>query len=295
MTITQLQYFQAVCQNGNIKTAAESLHVSQPAISNSLRDLEQELQLNLLSRTPKGTFPTEDGKTFLKCVNDFLFGFERLGEVAKDISGAHNSLRCGASPMLGSCMLPEIYSTFRQKYPEIDIDLSTEEGLYPLYDKLSKDELDVLLVPGLNIPDTMNYHTMCNERLLFCVYNSHPLAERVTLSPKEIADTPLVILPLDYLQYRLVHNLFEEYGMEPNILLCTKQLSMIRNFVIAGIAGGFLYESYIERNFQPEELAVFDIGMPSIPFSVVWKKDGYLFSSTRKFIECIKDLDLDKE
>jgi len=290
MTITQLQYFQAVCKNRNIKTAAESLHVSQPAISNSLRDLEQELCLNLLYRTPKGTFPTEDGLRFLEQVEDFLYSFDRLKEVARDISGVHNNLRCGVSPMLGSCILPEIYNTFRSRFPDVKIDVCTEEGLFPLYGMLERDEVDILLVPGLQVPDAFNTYTLCKERLLFCIHSSHPLANHITLTPAEIAQTPMVILPPGYVQSRLVDDLFSKYHVEPNILLYTKQLSVIRNFIVTNTAAGFFYESYIERNFHPDELTVFDIGMPEIPFSLVWKKDGYLFSSTQKLIDLVKNM-----
>ncbi|MGE4485511.1 MAG: LysR family transcriptional regulator [Oscillospiraceae bacterium] len=290
MTITQLQYYKTVCDNGNIKTASQLLHISQPAISNAIRDLEQELRLNLLVRTPKGTYPTEDGRTFLKYTNEFLSQFNRLSEIAKDISNSHNTLSCGVSPMVGSCVLPQIYNDFHSKYPEIDVNITTEKGLFPLYEMLEKNQLDVLLVPGLEVPASFEKYIIREERLMFCMHYSNPLALHKTLTPADIGNTPLVVLPHGHIQYELVHNLFGKYGITPNIFLRTNQLNVIRNFITAGTAGGFLYESYLAESADSDKVVTFDIGMPIIPFSLVWKKGGYLFTSARKFINSVKEL-----
>lgn len=131
MTIIQLQYFQAVCDTGNIKTASAQLHVSQPAVSN-----------------PKGTVPTEDGLNFFHSVKDLLFHFEQLYQIAADISASHQKLRCGISPMVGSCIFPHIYNEYHKRYPEIQVEMITEKGIYSLYDMLQKISWMCFWSPG---------------------------------------------------------------------------------------------------------------------------------------------------
>lgn len=287
MTIIQLQYFQAVCDTGNIKTASAQLHVSQPAVSNSIRNLEQELHLTLLTRTPKGTVPTEDGLNFLHSVKDLLFHFEQLYQIAADISASHQKLRCGISPMVGSCIFPHIYNEYHKHYPEIQVEMITEKGIYSLYDMLQKDQLDVLLVPGLDIPETFASCVIREERLLFCISQKYMSGCQDMITAVELSKIPLVIMPPGHLQHKLVMNFFQSNHLEPNVLLYTHQLNVIRNFITAGTAGGFLYDSYVADGL-PSDLMTFDIHMPRIPFTLVWKKEGYLFSSAKDFIHTVK-------
>jgi len=85
-----------------------------------------------------------------------------------------------------------------------------------------------------------------------------------------------------------VTELFRKQNLEPNVLLYTNQLSVICNFVDAGTAAGFLYESYV-KNFCGDNVVALDVGMPTIPFTVVWKKEGHLFSAARKFLQEVKN------
>ena len=270
MTIIQLQYFQAVCDTGNIKTASAQLHVSQPAVSN-----------------PKGTVPTEDGLNFFHSVKDLLFHFEQLYQIAADISASHQKLRCGISPMVGSCIFPHIYNEYHKRYPEIQVEMITEKGIYSLYDMLQKDQLDVLLVPGLDIPETFASYVIREEQLLFCISQKYMSGCQDTITAVELSKIPLVIMPPGHLQHKLVMNLFQSNHLEPNVLLYTHQLNVIRNFITAGTAGGFLYDSYVADGL-PSDLMTFDIHMPRIPFTLVWKKEGYLFSSAKDFIHTVK-------
>ena len=231
--------------------------------------------------------PTADGLVFLESVQPFLSQFQRLYNVAQDISSAHRKLRCGVSPMLGSCVFPYIYNNFHRQYPDIHVDMVTELGVYAMYEKLQKDQLDLLLVPGLDLPEDLTGYVFRTERLLLCVDRNDPLAQLQHPTPEDLQRLPLALLPPGYLQYKLVTERFRQHNLEPTVLLYTNQLSVICNFVGAGTAGGFLYESYV-KNFCGENVVALDVGMPTIPFTAVWKKEGHLFSAARNFLQEVK-------
>lgn len=289
MTLTQLQYFLTVYRLQNIKAASETLHISQPAVSGAIRDLENEFHINLFGRTTKGTFPTEKCKIFAEQVEDLLFRFERLNVLAKDLSSSNSDLRCGVSPMLGSCIFPDIYNCFHQLYPDIYMEIITEKGLYTLYRMLEKDELDILLVPALELPEYLAHYRILEDPLLFCIRKDHPLAAKEALALADLAEVPLTLLPEGYLQYKLVQERFRQGGIQPNVLMLTNQLNVIRSFVSKGASGGFFYKTYVDNNFLPEQVKSFDIGLPKIPFEIVWKKEGYLLSSTKKLIQLVEE------
>jgi DNA-binding transcriptional LysR family regulator len=117
-----LRLFATVVQTGSFSRAADTLHISQPAISKGVRDFELQVGCRLLDRTSKGVRPTREGQALLRHA-ETLFAAERAAE--DELLSLRNleagSLRIGASTTIATYMIAEYLGVFRRQYPGIDL------------------------------------------------------------------------------------------------------------------------------------------------------------------------------
>ena len=116
MTLTQLEYFCAVCRYHSITRAAEALFVSQPTISTSIRDLEKEFNLRLFTHGRNRITLTNDGEAFYQKAEHIL---KQTHELYADFAGMQESrhpLRIGIPPMISTVFFPRITDLFEQQY-----------------------------------------------------------------------------------------------------------------------------------------------------------------------------------
>jgi DNA-binding transcriptional LysR family regulator len=148
MNLHHLRLFAAVAKYRSFSQAAESLHISQPAVSKTVRELETNLGSPLLERGPGGVRPTEAGRILLEHAV-VLFAAEHAAEEALDaLRGLHRgTLRIGASTTIATYYLPPFLSRFHSAYPNLELRI-TSANTQTVADLLLSRELDVALVEG---------------------------------------------------------------------------------------------------------------------------------------------------
>src|SRR5262245_44041794 len=131
MELRHLRYFVAVAEEENVSRAALKLHVSQPALSRQIRDLEDELGFLLLERSAKSVRRTEAGRAFLTEPRAVLQRAEDAVKAARAIAtGAHEELHIGYGPSLTARVLPATLRAFQAELQDVRVklhDFSTEE------------------------------------------------------------------------------------------------------------------------------------------------------------------------
>ncbi len=122
--IRQLRYFLEVADAGNFSRAAKRLGVSQPAVSQQMRDLEKALRAVLLQRrgkrimlTPAGVLFQEHARTILRQVD------KSLQEISSELGELHGTLRVGAIPYLDVALMPKLLGLFSEEQPAIDLSI----------------------------------------------------------------------------------------------------------------------------------------------------------------------------
>lgn len=127
MHITQVRYVLAVAKYGNFSRAAESLFLTQPALSLQIKRLEAELGLSLLRRTPKGVFLTEDGQVFCAQGQQVMDAWEALGQrMAERKARPAGRLRIGVGPRVYANDLFEPMVRFLDEHPELSVTFVTD-------------------------------------------------------------------------------------------------------------------------------------------------------------------------
>lgn len=195
MELRHLRYFIAVAETENVSRAALKLHVSQPALSRQVRDLEDELGFALLERSAKSVRLTEAGRVFLAEARAILQRTEEGIQTARAVSaGMKGELHVGYAPSPTARLLPPTLRAFQAELPQVRVrlhDLSTEEMLAGL--RTGKLQMALMVKPSATILRGLSFTDLTTDTLRFAVAPRHPLAKKRAITVAEIAREPLVV------------------------------------------------------------------------------------------------------
>lgn len=282
MNLTQLRYFQAVCQRGSITSAVEELNISQPSVSAAMKALEDEFGVPLFERQRRGMAPTQEGKRLLLLADSLLEHARQVEETMADVSHQRRSLRIGVTPLVGSLIIPQLYTTFFQHNPDIRFHIR-EMAQDELLAQLMGDRQDVVILPHISpVEEGLKAITISDLRMSCYLPAGHPLAHRQALTASDLKDEPLVLFQSTSIQSQAIRSAFSRQGLVPNVLLYTEQLVTMEQFVAQKLAVAFLYSGFI----YPSETVVEVPLEPPITtrVSVVYKKDAYRFEEMDDFL-----------
>ena len=288
MNLTKLRYFHSACQYLNISRAAEALHLSQSSVSGAVKDLEEEYGLPLIHRQKTGFSLTPDGEALLKLAESLLEHADRVDEIMYDRGKKQRLIRLGMPPMAGCVLFPMIYGKFCPAHPEIGL-TTREAGRKELLRQLDDGLLDLAFLPHAEMlpPDYETMPVLLMETAC-CLSVHHPLADRASIRPSDLADQPLVLFTEEFFQNELISRLFSEAGLAPRIVHKSSQLSTVEQLIADRIAVGFLFRQLTER--LPEVCAV-SLDPPILTgISLVWKNSRHLHSDVRQLIRYFSSL-----
>lgn len=293
MTLTQLRYFQAACELGNITLAARQLHVSQPSVSLAIKSLEDEFGLALLERSGRSFSLTAEGAAFLEQAESLLLHAGEFQRAMREMSAAHRTVRLGIPPMIGTLLLPHIYAAERASGQEFRLTV-TEAGGNELLEQLRDHRIDMTFLPHAKPIDgrfrslpVLDLETVC------CVPARHRLAQRSSVSASDLEGEPLALLFRDgSFHNETILERFRWEGITPNILIQTGQFSTVQRLVTQGYAAGFLFRPIAES--MPGVAAV-SLNPPlTVRVSLVWNKDGYLSKVCADLLNLVRRLDFEE-
>jgi len=184
MELRHLRYFIAVAEGENVSRAALKLHVSQPALSRQIRDLEDELGFLLLERSARSVRLTQAGRAFLTEARAVLQRAEHAVKAARAIaSGGGGELHVGYAPSLSARILPQTLRVFQAKLPNVRVrlhDLSTEEMLAGLRE--GKLQIAFVVRPTPGRMRGLRFEELARDSICLAVAPKHPLASRRTVT-----------------------------------------------------------------------------------------------------------------
>ena len=288
MNLNQLRYFIAVCENGSVLAAAEKLHISQPSLSASVKQLEEEFGVSLFRRQHKGMVLTESGEEFYKLAEELIKHSEQVQGRMLELGKGRNILRLGVPPMIGSVLLPEIYSKFVANNSDVQLQI-TEAGRLELTRQLDGNRLDMVLLPH-DEPFEKEYKALgvAKFEIVCCANRNKSVSKLSSISAKQLVDEDIILFKNSFFQTAKIKNRFEEAGVEPKILMQTDQLSTLLNLTASGRAVGFMFRQLIAEN---HDLTAVPFNPPmEIGVSLVWKASSDAFAARTRFIEFMKSL-----
>ena len=197
MDLRHLRYFINVAETASISKAALRVHISQPALSRQIHDLEIELGLRLFDRVGRRIRLTPEGEDLLERSRDVLARAEAIRERARELTaGAVGRLRVGATSQTFQSVMAEFLAEYRRSRPSIEVTL-TEAGGVRLLDLVAHGDLD-LAVGGILPGTRFGGRLLFPIRLLAIAAAGRRWKQRATIEVVDLADEPLLLLNRDF-------------------------------------------------------------------------------------------------
>ncbi|MDE6959784.1 MAG: LysR family transcriptional regulator [Lachnospiraceae bacterium] len=282
MKLHQLKYFSEVCRQNGISRAAAALHISQPAVSNAIKELEAEFNLQLFKRADQKLTLTKEGAYFLLEVEELLAKVNDLTQKMYDLRKHKEVVRVGLPPMI-SVMAFQLIQEFHSQNPQVHLELYDEPSI-KLRKMLQEDQVDVIIVSGMNT-DFVNFgfSKLQSTELLFCVNQNHPLAREPYISIAHAALEPLAMFHDGFYVKERVLELFHEVGYTPKVLWNTQQFNTHIQLIRNGIASGFLFREIVEN--EPDIVGIPLEEPVHIDVEIIWQKNGKLYQNIKCLIQ----------
>lgn len=285
MELRTLRCFLTTAGEGNITRAADILHVTQSTLSRQLMDLEKELGTTLVIRGKKGLTLTEEGMFFRQRAEEIIELADRLEQafVEKNdsISG---TISIGATEAIGSRLLAKLIKRFYERYPQVTFHLYNEMA-DDIKERMDKGLIDVgLLLEPVDIVKYDFIRLSQKETWGVLTRKDHPLAERESISPKEVTEYPL-ILPLREKVRAEVLNWLGKDEKDLRIPLSYTLLSNAVLLVEEGLGCAFCLDGALAVRSSPN-LRFIPISPEHTTRSVlIWKKNHLFSPATSLFIQ----------
>lgn len=292
MELRHLRYFIGVAEEENVSRAALKLHVSQPALSRQIRDLEDELGFLLLERSAKSVRLTEAGRAFLIEARVVLQRVDEAVKAARAIAtGGSGELHVGYAPSLTARILPQTLRAFQAELPTVRVrlhDFSTEEMLTGLLE----GKLQVAFVVRLTstLSRGLRFEELARDPMCLAVAPKHPLAGRRTVRLAEVAREPLITYTRkDYPDaHQNLADMFATIKLKPRIVEEHDSVSSLIAAVEAGNGVTIAPESLACTAGPRLKLIPFSPALAPLVVGVAWPKAG-LTAVGERFVKCARE------
>jgi DNA-binding transcriptional LysR family regulator len=209
MRVEQLEYIRAVTRLGSLRRAAEELHLSQPALSETVRNLERELGVELLERRQSGAKISAAGQEMLPHIETVLEAVDRLRSAAGSYHRAGRTIRVGTVNAATVPLLVPTVSQFRELHPQTPVEVvSTRQDV--IHQSLREGSMDLGLVNylrGDDYPPDFESTELLRGQPVVCIRADSPLAALGEVSADDLLTSPLVMMRSGYVMHRFVHRL----------------------------------------------------------------------------------------
>ena len=211
MKYKQMLAFRTMMITGSVSDTAKRIHLSQPAVSNLLANLENSCGFLLFERRKGRLIPTPDAHHIYDSITKALSAFEKVSQTSHDIREQKSgSLRIACMPSLSNKFLPDVISEFLVDRNDVTISLQVQPSL-KIQSWIATDLYDIgiaempLIHSGIEC-DSYTFKCIC------CLPEGHPLLKHKILTPQELDNEPFISLSRDHMTFQQIKQAFAEAG-----------------------------------------------------------------------------------
>ncbi len=240
MRLRQLEYVTAVARFGSFRQAAEELHISQPALSETVRNLEREFGVSVLDRHRSGATLSEAGRELLPYMLDVIEAVDRLKRAAGDQHKSSRIVRLGTVSAATAPVLTLAIRNFRESHPNTQVEVVTAQQK-EIQRALLDGSLDLGLVNYLDddeISEDFSTTELLRGKPVVVIHPDDPLANFTSVDADELATHPLVMMRAGYVMHRYLTGLLGD--REPVFSYSTDGAEMGKLMVAEGLGAAVL-------------------------------------------------------
>lgn len=288
----QLQVFITVAEKKNFSRAAEELHMTQPAVSQYIRSLEEAVGTRLLERTNKYVRLNQAGEIVCHHAKEIAGLYAKMQHLVDDLSNtASGSLKIGASYTFGEYVLPRILSKLVLQYPAVEPEI-TIGNTADIAQLVTTHQLDVGLIEGRHKQSLPLFNEIFAEDKMYVAASpEHPLLrQQGRLSIRELTDDIWLLREEGSGTREAAERFFEQSGFRPERILHFSSTQPIKECIQAGLGVSLLSQWAVQKELQHGELTALPIkGTPfKRDFSIV-TNSHFQTKALQVFIELLKN------
>jgi LysR family transcriptional regulator, nitrogen assimilation regulatory protein len=250
MDVKQLRYFLGVLRAGSLSKAANLLHVAQPALGVQIRNLEQELGVELLQRHARGVVPTKAGELLAQRAESLLHEFSRVrNEMTNFAAMPSGRVILGTTSTVAHVVVAEFVERCRLKFPDVRLVIAKVRGS-ELIDKVVRKEVDIGLAFRPQDNDEIISEALIHDELV--LVRSEKLPSEVDF--EDIVANELILPSENHLVRRMVKRAAVFIGQEPKVFYDADSVAMIKELVKRGLGPTILPLTAIDEEVQEGKL-----------------------------------------
>lgn len=273
MQIQELRWLVAAVEDPNLTRLSRTLHVSQPALSRSLRRLETLVGMQLFDRVGRSLVPNEHGRELAGRVRRALAELDDgVAAVRQAGDAERGEVRLAFLHTLGTWLVPELVGAYRREHPQVRFRLS-QDSAGAMLDQLRAGRHDLLLTGPPAEDPALGWSELLREPLRLAVPPGHRLAGRRRVRLREVAEDEFIVLRPEYGMRAVTDELCGRAGFTPRVAFEGEDVETLRGLVAAGL-GVALLPGRPAAPESPPLLAVADPGA-SRSIGMVWDRRRY--------------------
>jgi DNA-binding transcriptional LysR family regulator len=290
LTPYKLRVYCEVVERQSFTLAADHLFTTQPAISVHIRGLERYFGTRLIYREGRRSLPTEAGEAVYRYARGVLRETEELRALVSELRDAQTGrIAIGASAPLGSYVLPQLISRFKQRNSRADLLLRVAPAAV-VCDETLVGQHDFALVEAGPLPEGLAGEPLRREDLLLVAHPEHPLALRPSVAWADLRDQPFVAAPPGTPQRAVLDGLADEDGGAWQIVLELEHAEGIKRAVQAGMGLAVLFRCEAAQEVGLgllREVRVPTRGLAQ-EFALVYRRHKYFSPMAARFLDFLR-------
>ena len=255
-TLDQLRILKAIAAEGSFKRAADSLYVSQPAVSLQVQNLEKQLNVPLFDRGGRRAKLTEAGHLLLNYGEKIISLCQETCRAIEDLQNLQGgTLIVGASQTTGTYLIPRMIGLFRQKYPDVSVQLQVHSTRRTSWG-VANGQVDLAIIGGevpAELQETLKIVPYAEDELALILPSFHPLAQSETIQKEDLYKLSFISLDSQSTIRKVIDKVLTRYQIDPKRLKIEMELNSIeaiKNAVQSGLGAAFVSTTAIEKELE---------------------------------------------
>ena len=293
MADRRLQVFATVARLLSFTKAAESLHMTQPAVTFQIRQLEEYFNTRLFDRTHNRITLTDTGQLVKQYADQIINKYNEMdNEVRKHTGDIQGPLIIGASTTIGEYFIPRIVGNYQSGFPDVKIRLhiANTNGIIHM---VENNEIDVGIVEGPVNNKNLVREVIWNDELVLVCSPSHPLAGNKKVNIADALDYPFISREEGSGTREVLENYLAKRKVEPdrvNIIMEFGSPESIKSAVTAGLGISILSIATMEKELALKSLAAVALSPPiKRTFSIVYQRQKFRLRAMEEFLDFARE------
>jgi len=296
INLNQLRAFYLAAREKSITKAANTLHVTQPAVTMQIKSFEKNLGIQLFRKYGKELQLTDTGTA--------LFGYaERIFLIVGELEHAlrsrgdlnRGSLTIGTTIGFARHLMPELLSRFQQQYPTVRVSLKVGSSR-EIADGLMAFKYDLGIIGRLSGLSKLKVVTYNREEFCLVTSPQHRFVKKKKVSLRDLKKEPIIIREKGSGSRHAILSMLNSYGVKPSVLVEAGSVEFIKEYIIKGHGISFLYKPEVELEAKMGLLHPFDVkeGPILLQTDIVYPKEAVLSPPALDFLRLIESEREDK-